>query len=151
MSSGGLPGMLVGSTSRWQKLHPTPSKSEPVRAEPSVGELRPSIQPIGAWQRRHRSPAKAASSLAIASAAYITGSCAAWPIMLTAQGRTGSVWRLKLPWQTVQSLTVSIGSISDPGGEPGSKKSTMVVGSVPSATAPPAATTTAATFSGRER
>ena len=85
-SEGLVPGWYTGSTMRWHTVQVTPSKSAGCdSAEPSVGSERPPSQPAGVWQRRQKSPAKAASWFAIVSVAWKTGSRIACAIMLPAQ------------------------------------------------------------------
>lgn len=107
----------------------TPSKSPSVlsSAEPSGGVLRPSSQAPGAWQRRHSSPDAVASWLAIASAAWNTGSRVACAIMLDAQRVYGSWSTSKLPWQTAQFGDDWIDWFSVSGCVPGCRKSFGVV------------------------
>ena len=97
-------------------------------ADMSVGTERPSSQPPGTWQRMHRSPAKAASWLATASAAWNSGSRADWPIIEAAQLLNGSCTASYRPWQIVQFCASTIGWLRVLGCVPSRNKSSSVVG-----------------------
>ena len=87
---------------RWQKWQVMPSKSLsvssilPSRLQPSTlppgGSERPASQPVGAWQRRQKSPTPGRSLFATSSAAQKSGSRPALAIIEPAQVGHGSWW-----------------------------------------------------------